>query len=252
MTTLKGLPSISGANWPITKLTSRVRAARARLPVFRPVSSDGRLSVMSSLAVAAILAAGWSGGVQAAEAFRLLGTVHLTPGEEGPSHAVFETDDGRQMIIDRGQVVDGCRLADVHENHVVMACSGGAVTLMLRSGLRPCRDYPGSPAAVYRVTLPRAAFEANGGDAEGANQLALEPAVRDGLQYGYRVAWLERGGRFYRLGLRAEDVIVALNDVPTGLPGPFMQAMAMLPGSEGFRVTVERSGELIDYRYLFD
>ncbi|MGD8636884.1 MAG: hypothetical protein PVI48_10485 [Gammaproteobacteria bacterium] len=252
MTTLKGLPPIFGASWPITLLTSRARAARKRLPCFYPAFTNGRSSAMSPLAVAAILAAGWSGSVQAAEALRLLGTVHLAPGQEGPSHAVFETDDGRQMIIDRGQEVDGCRLAAVHENHVVMACSGGAVTLMLRSGLRPCRERPGSPTAIYRVTLPRAAFEDDGGDPEGANQLSLEPAVRDGLQYGYRVAWLELGGQFYRLGLRAEDVIVAFNDVPAGLPGPFMQAVGMLPGSEGFRVTLERSGELIDYRYLFD
>jgi type II secretory pathway component PulC len=207
---------------------------------------------MGRLVAAAILVVGGSGGAQAAEAFRLLGTVHLTPGQEGPSHAVFETDDGRQVIIDRGQEIDGCRLTTVRSNHVVMACGGGAVTLMLRSGLRPCREIPGSPVAVYRVTLPRAAFEKENDDVDGTNQLSLEPAVRDGLQYGYRVAWLERGGQFHRLGLRPEDVIVAFNDVPAGPPGPFMQAVGMLPGSSGFRMTVERSGELIDYRYMFD
>ena len=82
--------------------------------------------------------------------------------------------------------------------------------------------------------------------------MSLEPAVRDGMLEGYRVAWLDPEGDFRRLGLRPDDVIVSLNDVPATTPGAFMQAVSGLRGRSSFRLAVERSGELIGYSYLLD
>jgi len=220
-------------------------------PADRPI--DRVLIAMTHLVAAAVVITGSIGVAQGAETVRLVGTVALTAGQADPSHAVFETEDGRQIIMDVGQEIDGCRLASVHARHVVMDCAEGSVSLMLRSDLTSSRAVAAERAAVYQVTLPRDAFPiALERRQHLASQLSLEPAVRDGWLYGYRVAWLALGGEFYRLGLRPEDVVVSLNKVPASSAGPFMHAVGSLPGQSSFELTVERSGELIDYRYLFD
>ena len=80
----------------------------------------------------------------------------------------------------------------------------------------------------------------------------FEPEVRDGMLSGYRVAWIDPGGDFRRLGLKEDDVIVSLNDVSAARPGAFMQAFNGLRGQPGFHLSLERSGALIGYTYLFD
>lgn len=199
------------------------------------------------------LVAGWAPGAPAAETLRLVGTVYLSPGDGMPSHAVFETADGRQLIIDIDQEIDGCRLAKVDRSQATMDCAEGLISLTLRSDLSgppPAQEIHGD---VYQVTLPGGSFALAARGRQGTkHQLSLEPAVRGGSLYGYRVVWLERGGDFYRLGLRENDVVVSLNSTPANIPGPFMQAVSGLRGQTAFQLTVERNGRLIAYSYLLD
>jgi len=195
----------------------------------------------------------WAMGAQAADTMRLVGTVLLSPGSADPSHAVFQTTDGRQLIIDVGQKVDGCRLVKVRPRQATMDCAEGLVSLTLRSDLRSHGAAPQVHGAAYQVTLPRKTFALTLEDRKRiASQLSLEPDVREGWLHGYRVAWLEPGGDFHRLGLREDDVVISLNGPPASVPGAFMQAVSSLRGQAAFQLTVERGGRLIDYSYLFD
>lgn len=192
-------------------------------------------------------------GIAAADEYRLVGTIVLSPDADRPSHAVFETPDGRQLIVDKGQHIGGCRLAAVSERTAVMDCADGSVSVALRSDLHVPSIEPARRTAEYQVTLPRDAFLVAVSDRQRmASQMSLEPAVRDGMFRGYRVAWLDPDGDFRRLGLRPEDVIVSLNDVPAATPGAFMQAVNGLRGQTSFHLAVERSGELIGFSYLLD
>lgn len=192
-------------------------------------------------------------GLAVAGEYRLLGTIVLSPDADRPSHAVFETEDGRQLIVDSGQRIGGCRLASVSVRTALMDCAGGSISVALRSDLRATSAEPARRTAEYQVTLPREAFLVAVSDRQRmASQMSLEPAVRDGMMLGYRVAWLDPDGDFRRLGLRPEDVIVSLNDVPAATPGAFMQAVNGLRGQSSFHLAVERSGELIGYSYLLD
>ena len=191
--------------------------------------------------------------VAGADTVRLVGTVVLSGDAREPSHAVFETGDGRQLILDVGQEVDGCRLVRVLPRQATMDCADGLVSLTLRSGLHSRDNPPERGGDSYQVTLPREAFVLALDDHQRiANQASLEPVVRDGWMYGYLVAWLEPGGDFYRLGLREDDVVIRLNGVPASTPGPFMQAVSALRGQTAFQLTVDRGGRVIDYSYLFD
>jgi type II secretion system protein C len=187
------------------------------------------------------------------EALRLVGTMKLSQAAAGPSHAVFETEDGRQVIVNTGEEIHGCLLVSVGARRVEMECADGLVSVALRSNLRARSEPMPHDQMIYEVTLPRDAFlEVLQDRQRVARQLSLEPAVSEGWLYGYRVSWVESGGEFHRLGLRAEDVIVSLNGVPASTPGPFMQALDGLRGQTSFQLTLQRSGELIGYSYLLE
>lgn len=200
----------------------------------------------------AFLLAGLANPASGAD-YRFVGSTMLSPETEGPSHAVFETPDGRQLIVDAGQQIGGCRLASVAEQTAMMECADGWITVALRSGLAG-RDAPSlRRAAEYRVKLPRDEVFAGPADRRRApSQLSLEPEVRDGMLSGYRVAWLDPAGDFRRLGLKEDDVIVSLNDVSAARQGAFMQAVDGLRKQSSFHLAVERSGALIGYTYLLD
>lgn len=186
----------------------------------------------------------------AAGDLRLVGTMMMDSRAGDPSHAVFETDDKRQLIVDLGQEIEGCVLVDVGARQVRMDCAAGQVSLVLRSKLRAARqDLPSAPAR-YDISLPRADFERAVGDRQRlVSQISLEPSVHDGYLEGYRVAWLLPGGDFHRLGLQDGDVILSLNGVAASDPGTFMQTINALRGQPNFDLLVERSGQPLAYSY---
>jgi S1-C subfamily serine protease len=200
----------------------------------------------------AFLLAGMAHSASAAD-YRFVGSTVLPPGKEGPSHAVFETPDGQQLIVDAGQQIGGCRLASVSAQTATMECADGWITVALRSDLQGQDALSLRRTVEYRVKLPRDRVFAGTPDRRRApSQMALEPEIRDGMLSGYRVAWVDPGGDFRRLGLKEDDVIVSLNDVSAARPGAFMEAFNGLRGQSSFHLALERSGALIGYTYLLD
>ncbi len=186
----------------------------------------------------------------AAGDLRLVGTMMMDTGAGEPSHAVFETDDHHQLIVDLGEEIEGCALVDVSARQVQMDCAGGEVLLVLRSKLRAARqELPAAPPR-YDISLPLADFERAVGDRQRmVSQISLEPSVDDGYLQGYRVAWLLPGGDFHRLGLQDGDVILSLNGVAASDPGTFMRTINALRGQPNFDLLVERSGQPLAYSY---
>jgi type II secretory pathway component PulC len=82
-------------------------------------------------------------------------------------------------------------------------------------------------------------------------QVDVEPVMRDGDIYGYRIAYLRDGGDLAALGLAHDDVIVAVNGGPVDPPGPFYQAMDYLDppflGSVSFEVERKGTRRLVTY-----
>jgi type II secretion system protein C len=182
---------------------------------------------------------------------RLVATFVVEPDPNFSSSAVFEID-GRQLTRRVGDLVGGCSLIAVGEKNAELRCADGELNMTLLSGVAlaadPQRDSVGER---YQVQLPRMAFQSALLDRQKiAGQVSLEPYVRDGYLYGYRIAWLKPGGDFQQLGLLREDVITSLNTVPASQPGAFMQAVNGLRGQSSFSIAVDREGERIDYTYL--
>jgi len=189
---------------------------------------------------------------------RLVATFVVDPDPRNASHAVFEYPAGDQSVVARGEAVADCTLANIGTKSAKLQCAGGAVSLLIEEGAGQDSD-PAGDARIeaaaapvsYQVSLPRDDFQfALGNRQRLVSQVSLEPAVGDGYQYGYRIAWLREGGDFHRLGLRGGDVIVSLNGVPAADPGTFVQAVNGLRGTTSFALGVERDGVRIDYSYL--
>ena len=184
---------------------------------------------------------------------RLVATMRVDPDPGLSSRALFESN-GEQLHAGIGDAVGECRLAGVTDKQVLLDCSKEMVTLILQSGI--AMHAPGEdeiPISRYEVSLPRSEFLAALVDRQRlAGQLSLEPYVRHGFLYGYRVAWLKPGGDFERLGLQTEDVLVSLNGARAAEPATFMQVVNSLGGQMSFDVGVDRDGELISYAYLLE
>lgn len=197
-------------------------------------------------------------GVASGADLRLVATFVVDPDPRDASHAVFENSAGAQAVIGRGETIAGCTLVKIGSKNAKLHCAGGAVSLLIEEdagrAFQPARDAVGEIAtgpASYQISLPRDDFHFALSDRQRlVSQVSLEPAVGDGYQYGYRIAWLRQGGDFHRLGLRDGDVIVSLNGVPAADAGIFVQAVNGLRGTTSFALGVERDGERIDYSYL--
>jgi len=188
----------------------------------------------------------------AAGDLRLVGTVVLGSDSAKASHAVFETDGGRQLIVEHDQQIGGCLLAEVGARDVRMACADGEVSLVLRAKLRAAHFDP-APASVplrYDIELPQQDFLQALSDRQRiSSQISLEPEVRGGYLHGYRVAWVLPGGDFHRLGLQDGDVILSLNGVAASDPGNFMQTLNSMRGQRSFELIVARDGQSLAYSY---
>jgi type II secretion system protein C len=192
-------------------------------------------------------------GIASGEDIRLVATMIVDPDPGFASRAVFESD-GQQIKLGVGDAVGGCTLAGVTDKQVLLGCADGMVTLTLRSGIFGVYSIARhGEIARYQVRLPRGEFLLALDDHQRiASQLSLEPYVRAGLLYGYRVAWLKPGGDFHRLGLRTEDVIISLNGIRASDPGAFMQAINSMRGQADFGLGIDRDGSLIEYAFLLE
>lgn len=76
--------------------------------------------------------------------------------------------------------------------------------------------------------------------AAGGGAVRVEPAIEGGAQVGYRLLEVAEGSVYARVGLRAGDVVQAINDVPLESPGRAVGVLGAL--GRGAAVTVLREG----------
>ncbi len=186
-----------------------------------------------------------------AEPVRLSGTELR---EDGAHRALFEAG-GRVRSVAAGDAAGPCTVRLVAARHVLLDCPEGPRRLVLSESLEP-RAVPGGPSAdddppaVLDVSLPAAPFRRAIADRQGiALDVTVEPAVRDGRLFGYRIAGLRPEGRFAGIGLEEGDVLLALNGAPVADPSGLMQVLRGLSTAPGFECLIQRDGETRIHRY---
>mgnify|MGYP001827121776 CR=1 FL=1 len=198
--------------------------------------------------LATLVLAGLAAGV---EPVRLTGTELR---DDGAHRALFEID-GRIRAVAAGEQAGGCGLAAVRRRHVLLECPDGPRRVALSESVAAreraeAHAQEKSLPAVLDISLPAAPFRSALADRQGvALDVNVEPAVRDGKIYGYRIAGLRPEGRFTGLGLEQGDVLLALNGAPVADPSGLMQVLRGLVTAQAFECLIERDGRSRVHRY---
>jgi len=193
------------------------------------------------------LTSGMASGPAAGSA-RLMGTELRADGEH---RALFVHADGRIEALVAGSPSGDCVVGSVRRRHVMLDCPAGPRRIDLAESLvaRGPAARPQQPV-VFDVSLPAVPFRSALADRQGvALDVVVEPAVRDGHLYGYRIAGIRPEGRFSGLGLEQGDVLMALNGAPVADPRGLMQVLRGLKEATGFECLIERNGQPRVHRY---
>ncbi len=184
----------------------------------------------------------------AAGSERLMGTELRDNGEH---RALFAHADGRIETLVAGAATGDCVVGSVRRRHVVLECPSGRRRVDLAESLAPrSTGARAQQAAVFDLSLPAVPFRRALADRQGvALEVAVEPAVKDGHLFGYRIAGIRPEGRFSGLGLQQGDVLMALNGAPVADPRGLMQVLRGLEQANAFECLIERDGQQRVHRY---
>jgi general secretion pathway protein C len=169
-------------------------------------------------------------------------------GGDGGS-AIIGLADGRQVSVGVGEEVEpGLFLQSVAADHVVLA-RGGALTRLVFTELPPGAPQPPAPATTPQVVTPNApsaAPAAAGGPAVDPRRLVAQAGLRPrlkGLQMsGFTVTPSGDGAAVRAAGLRAGDVILAVDGVELNSPQSIAALRDRLSTSNGAQIRFERDG----------
>ncbi len=78
----------------------------------------------------------------------------------------------------------------------------------------------------------------------------LQPAFRDGKQYGFILKEVRPGGIYHNLGLRNNDVLLKINEFDITDPEAALRAFTELKGAEEIKLHLLRNGKKITLRYI--
>lgn len=181
----------------------------------------------------------------------LVGTVVAS----GDSRAIFVDLDGVQRVVSLSEQVGDCRLSDVAAKHVLLECLGmrSRMELVERRAGSNQEDTIGENDApsTYDRVVPYAELRALLQDRQRlVSQISLEPAIKQGFVYGYRVAMLLAGSEAEGFGLVQGDVILAVNGSPARETGSFMQHLSLLGKARAITVELEREGQPLTFNYV--
>ena len=135
----------------------------------------------------------------------------------------------------------GARLVEVHPDRVILERGGQREALSLPRSTLPAAaaGTPVGPAAAPS-TAANSALATFAEDP--ARYIRWQAMLRDGQVAGVRVYPGEMPTLFARSGLRAGDLVVAVNDSPLSDQATAAQFLRMLAGAPNSVVTVERDG----------
>jgi hypothetical protein len=77
----------------------------------------------------------------------------------------------------------------------------------------------------------------------------VEPEIRDGKPFGYRLFAISVDGPMAKLGLRNDDVLVSVNDLDIATPERVLQAYSKLRTASQFALGLVRDGRQISQAY---
>jgi len=203
--------------------------------------------IPSLLTMVAIVGLGTLPATGAAEDQRLAGTLD----NDGTFLAIVE-DRGRQWLVSTGEMLGACRVGEVSAVLVRLKCPAGIRELHIRS--LPKRDTAEnvSGEATYLAIQKDVLGRLIGDRQDLVNQLDLAPEVdAAGAMSGWRVVSVRAGSEVESLGLRAGDLITAVNHVAVA-DSIFMEALRSVPEQGLVNLSLQRQQKQIELIYSLE
>ncbi|MCA2981176.1 MAG: hypothetical protein INH41_12470 [Myxococcaceae bacterium] len=180
---------------------------------------------------------------------RLLGT--LTSRGPGGSLAALELPSGRVVTVPEGAPVLDATFDSVSRRANVVLRQGVLEPFTTDAARLP--DTPAPPARPGDLTLTRAELRARIDDLPGlARSVHVLPAFRDGRAIGFRFVTLASRAPLVTLGLRAGDVVRAVNGQPLDSLNRVMGLASLLDTARTFVVELERDGQPLTLQHRLD
>jgi general secretion pathway protein C len=169
--------------------------------------------------------------------------------------AVIETPQrGQRSIAVGGEIAPGVRLAEVHDDHVIIERSGARESLFISDAAarraREARPAPSGSAAFGEMISPLSGrpdpeLAARLDREDWIEGLRLQPAMENGSMTGFQVREASAIEVLRAAGLRPGDIIMRLNGEPLSDADAAGRALRSLATADGVRLSVRRDGEEI-------
>lgn len=162
----------------------------------------------------------------------------------------------KEKVYRTGDKVEGADIIRIEPRRVVIRRNG--VTEALDLEVRKLAGAAGSKKTANRIVttglvraisdtervIPQAVFKKQLSNLPALlQQASAVPHIDDGEQAGFRIVSINQGSLFEQLGIRRDDIIYAVNEMPVRNVGDAMDAYRNLSRSSTFRVGVIRDGE---------
>ncbi len=200
--------------------------------------------ISSLLTMLAIVGLGTLPSTGAAEEQRLAGTLE----NDGTFLAIVE-DGGRQWLLTTGDRLGDCRVGEVSAALVRLKCPAGVRELHIRSSPEHGTADNSSAEATFLSIQKDILRDLIADRQDLVNQLDLAPEVDEtGMMSGWRVVSVRAGSEVESLGLRAGDLITAVNHVAVA-DSIFMDALRSMPEQGLINLSLQRQQKKIELIY---
>jgi general secretion pathway protein C len=184
---------------------------------------------------------------------RLFGV--LSTGDKTGLAMIGRTQRDLKLYRVEDRLPGAARLLEIHADHVLIESNGRQEVLLLKPDtklfeLRP-ETAVESPADGLGLSQLRAQLLAQ--PARMQQLLSIEPVQRDGRLIGYGVSPMPAAEAAFReLGLRPGDVVTSVNGISLDSPDSSLEALQRFSQAGEVSLVVDRGGQRITLRQVFD
>lgn len=154
---------------------------------------------------------------------------------------------GAQKVIEEGQEIDGCKLESIQPDRMILKCGTQRSTVYFVGEEAP-EERPAAAGAGPATPAKRGGLGLRGKFVTPGGGLRL-PAPFDSMRRVFEITGVEDQTVAERAGLRTNDRIIAIDQVPLHSTDQVLGLRARLESGQSATLSVERGGSLIPINF---
>ena len=172
------------------------------------------------------------------------------------THAMFVNTTGKELLVDLGDTIQGCKLIDVLHGSAKIRCGDQQHTLILRNSVGDITSkmsYQNSPVKQRIITLSKDELHDYVEQRHRiASAIGFLPVIQDQKVIGFSVSKVRPNSRVSVLGLYNGDIITSINGVPASDTSQFLHTVNEWSSVPQVTIEVDRYGQSHAYTYILE